>query len=84
MKKRRRLYIQKANLEPDEDGMGVVVLKSFLITSNNQRRPSIYFTEPAKCPLMCACKGSKTENLGWVTSVGMTPVGLCNYIKSFA
>ena len=62
-------------LEPDEASIKVLVLKTLQITSNNASRPGIFFTEPhsieelvmeyivepGKCPLMCACKGSKAD-----------------------
>ena len=62
-------------MEPDEVSINVSVLKTLQITANIQRKPGIYFTEPntieelvseyttdpANCPLMCACKGNKPE-----------------------
>ena len=66
---------QDIDPEPDETSIKVIVLKILQITSNKPRVPSIFFTEPniteelvmeftvdpANCPLMCACRGSKAE-----------------------
>ena len=65
----------EVTLEPDEASIKVTVLKSLQITSHKLRQPGIFFTEPnlieelvmehtvdpAKCPLVCACKGNKAE-----------------------